>query len=154
LLCFLPYSSTVIKTHLIVAVFVLAHQIVLCLVAYTEPVCFRDLTVHTRPGRERPPSRYSIKKRPKYGPRRENPRTLPLITSGPSLPTLQRPSRRVARRRNPGAVGHSEGIFFNQATNSPRGGSNPGVLVGSFNHYARGPFAFGSAHTAHFSAVS
>jgi hypothetical protein len=30
----------------------------------------------TRPGRERPPSRYYIKKRPKHGPGRENPRTL------------------------------------------------------------------------------
>jgi hypothetical protein len=41
-----------------------------------------DGTMHatyekTRPGRERPPSRYYIKKRPKHGPSRENPRTLP-----------------------------------------------------------------------------
>jgi hypothetical protein len=32
--------------------------------------------IKTRPGRERPPSRYYIKKRQKHGPGRENPQTL------------------------------------------------------------------------------
>jgi hypothetical protein len=36
----------------------------------------RKLVEKTRQGRERPPSRYYIKKRPKHDPGRENPRTL------------------------------------------------------------------------------
>jgi hypothetical protein len=37
----------------------------------------RTVIKKTRPGRERPPSRYYIKKRPKHDHGRENPRTLP-----------------------------------------------------------------------------
>jgi hypothetical protein len=63
------------------------------------------------------------KRRPTHGPGRENPRTLAPITSGPSPPTPQRPSRRVARRSNPG--GAQRGDFLNQARNSPPRGIKP-----------------------------
>jgi hypothetical protein len=111
----------------------------------------------TRPGRERPPSRYYIKKRPKHGPGRENPRTLAPITNRPiNCPLYNGPAGGWrAGYRSPRAAGHSEGIFFNQARNSPPRGSNQdlNVLLGSLNHYARGPFAKAMILTSLYSGM-
>jgi hypothetical protein len=96
----------------------------------------------TRPGRERPPSRYYIKKRPKHGPGRENPRTLAphherAVTAHSATAQPEGGAQDVTRER----AGHSEGIFLTKPEIRPRGDRTQDlkVLLGSLNHYARGP---------------
>jgi hypothetical protein len=65
-----------------------------------------------RPGRERAPSRYYIKKRPKHGPGRENPRTLAphherAVTAHSATAQLKGGTQDVTRVR----AGHNQGIF-------------------------------------------
>jgi hypothetical protein len=97
-----------------------------------------------RPGRERAPSRYYIKKRPKHGPGRENPRTLaPPSRAGRHRPFCNDPAEGWHAGRNPGAGGAQPGDFLTKPEIRHRGGSNPGPrgAIGSLNHYAKGPFA-------------
>ena len=72
----------------------------------------------TRPGKERPLSRYYIKKRLKHGSSRKNPRTLPPSLAGRHRPLCNGPAGGWRAGRNPGAGEAQQADFFNQARNT------------------------------------
>jgi hypothetical protein len=78
-----------------------------------------------RGGKNRPPD-IILRRDRNMVPTEKIPKPCPPITSGPSLSTLQRPSRRVARRTyNSGAGGAQRGNFLTKPEIHPRGGLNP-----------------------------
>jgi hypothetical protein len=92
-------------------------------------------------GQDHPPS-IIIKKRPKHGPEEKIPELWPQSLAGRHRPLCngqpEGGAQDVTRKR----AEHSKRDFFNQARNSSPWVSNPEleVLLGSLNHYARGPF--------------